>query len=1133
MKGSKITYIPAELASAAVGVPVTSTEQVKDYIKNKSQETINQDLESGLDRHENEMNGAGGLSSRISAVEELATISVAGGEIQIVNAASEVVDGSGKIPTANAVNAVTIFNTGESVRDTSVSQTEFLGDNTLVTQDELLLSNRNYHWVNEAQFVDGIVPYSLAETVASGTLAGTALGYKSLIIPLHDTGTIKIVASQAHFTYYTLLSDFSYPNFTVIDSWANKDTIRSRVYATRSSSFNSSGAKYILICTRRDIPIGSPDAPNPSYMFVDVTPQNVYINGVDYLSGIDKEISVAASKFADVSAIDTKSIISQQCSKVSIANKIQDVTVTIEGESITYPEYKSSCVYIPAGTTVSYHVYWFKYGYRPRPVIAVYNKAANYFWDIEEEKNLGVVMPYVTYWDFQLSQTVFNKGFSTQYRDIMNQVEITSTDPTQIVYDDGSSTTTLAEDFGIGDIVMSNNPYELVLYEGTLTVTENSYLIVRCFVASDINSYVNIYKNLKDELNSVSIPQNHAFTLPKTYTEEDDGIMTLFSSRSDNPEDAWNNGSFINWGCAVHIKDRLHYMYYEGQVKGVQNSGILFAYTTDGFTWHRSLPPGVNPIVRLYASEGYVDTNCVFPLTNNAQKPIAGISVVKVDDAEYPFRMLGQLGADKSNAPVYWWKSKNGIHWEQEKLILNELCDNQYTMIPHGNLIHVYIRMWQRNNLYNNQRVVSVMVLDLEGNVVVSPHMPMIQGAYQASAFKLDAERDLLLPTFYLETSDTVAYRSYTVKDNKTLSLGTISASLLKEDEDSRYWGTINPGFVYIGNRRFITYCQRNTSHGGRRNILQDVDKNTCYVLRKTTNLYYNLNDGKVFVPENSYTNYQLLLAEQELYSYRVNYGDYDDYLNVIKSWWEDLNTEPGSIEGYVANSESPGCIYEAWDREIRNDGTGIQYGSIIRQTHYWYSLYGISCYPRRNNVQEMRMIELRWDTVGETTEVPAVVTIDGEEYDLNTCSPAILQQALGEGPIPTWDVEGNIIPRKTRGTTAERPVGLTDSDEGYEYFDTSLTHIFISGDTQTPVNGVSIYWAWNTDTASGRWVRGDGYCADFPRECYTSDLSHTSILTDDDIGMRVYNLDNSALEDPKVYKYQGSEMGFVALVTE
>ena len=53
MRGNNVSYIPNELASAIKGGYVTSTEQLKDYVQNKSQESINQEVSSFIENIQN------------------------------------------------------------------------------------------------------------------------------------------------------------------------------------------------------------------------------------------------------------------------------------------------------------------------------------------------------------------------------------------------------------------------------------------------------------------------------------------------------------------------------------------------------------------------------------------------------------------------------------------------------------------------------------------------------------------------------------------------------------------------------------------------------------------------------------------------------------------------------------------------------------------------------------------------------------------------------------------------------------------------------------------------------------------------------------------------------------------------
>lgn len=48
MRGTNLSYIPGELASAAQGVPIASADGIKDYILNKYQEEINSEVHASI-----------------------------------------------------------------------------------------------------------------------------------------------------------------------------------------------------------------------------------------------------------------------------------------------------------------------------------------------------------------------------------------------------------------------------------------------------------------------------------------------------------------------------------------------------------------------------------------------------------------------------------------------------------------------------------------------------------------------------------------------------------------------------------------------------------------------------------------------------------------------------------------------------------------------------------------------------------------------------------------------------------------------------------------------------------------------------------------------------------------------------
>ena len=85
-----------------------STFNLKQNAINNQQSEINTLLSGAIETLNTTVNGsdANSINSRLTAVEALGEISVGGGDIEIANNASDIVSGSSKIPTANAIAGV-------------------------------------------------------------------------------------------------------------------------------------------------------------------------------------------------------------------------------------------------------------------------------------------------------------------------------------------------------------------------------------------------------------------------------------------------------------------------------------------------------------------------------------------------------------------------------------------------------------------------------------------------------------------------------------------------------------------------------------------------------------------------------------------------------------------------------------------------------------------------------------------------------------------------------------------------------------------------------------------------------------------------------------------------------------------
>ena len=100
---NKNINIPGRLHSVATDGQVAGANEIYDDNLQKFQQEVNTELHEEM---EDAKEVVGSFDDRVKAIEDLAEISIEGGEVQVANTADEIVAGSGKIPTANAVSVL-------------------------------------------------------------------------------------------------------------------------------------------------------------------------------------------------------------------------------------------------------------------------------------------------------------------------------------------------------------------------------------------------------------------------------------------------------------------------------------------------------------------------------------------------------------------------------------------------------------------------------------------------------------------------------------------------------------------------------------------------------------------------------------------------------------------------------------------------------------------------------------------------------------------------------------------------------------------------------------------------------------------------------------------------------------------
>lgn len=320
-----------------------------------------------------------------------------------------------------------------------------------------------------------------------------------------------------------------------------------------------------------------------------------------------------------------------------------------------------------------------------------------------------------------------------------------------------------------------------------------------------IYSFVALFSCSEDSDDHEFYNTDSAFIKGNEITLPTFSVPTVVFANYDNESTSHDNIR-VSAPSIVQVADDLFYMYYECYGTGSFSNDekdleLAFAFSEDGFNWKREIPEGIKSPV-----DG---TNLIFDWRIDKEMVI-GIDVVKVNDPIYPYRMIGSKGKNMAQT-ICLWKSKDGVHFEQMRVLLNAKYDSKVSIIVRGNVLKVYLRM--RENGGNTTRQIGVMYIDLEGNVLSPPTTLFGDYYYQAGASIIDDRRELLLPTYYDEKSDKNWYDAFVVDGTKIIHLDTnINEALINPEKDG--WGIVCPKIITIGFEQYIYYMQWNYTHG-------------------------------------------------------------------------------------------------------------------------------------------------------------------------------------------------------------------------------------------------------------------------------------------------------------------------------
>lgn len=292
-------------------------------------------------------------------------------------------------------------------------------------------------------------------------------------------------------------------------------------------------------------------------------------------------------------------------------------------------------------------------------------------------------------------------------------------------------------------------------------------------------------EELRNEISDISIGSKYP-DLSVNFGTPSQSIR-MFGTTDGNSDDS----KIINSGQLITING-VHYCFYLGMPTSGSDENsyhILSAYSTDGTTWQRGFPSGVNPPVegtaRLFNEGGLIE-HCV----------------VKVNDANYPYRLICNKFHSSSSQTMRMYKSNDGIHYSFMRDILSEKHDAQISAINRGNSIKIYTRIW--DSAHTNRQI-GVMYIDLEGNITTKLHIALGNNLYAASASQIDLDRELLLPTWYIgvntSTQQDAHLECYVMDGEKSKKLDTNINQVMKSDE---YWALFCSGMISVNGQQYV-----------------------------------------------------------------------------------------------------------------------------------------------------------------------------------------------------------------------------------------------------------------------------------------------------------------------------------------
>lgn len=368
------------------------------------------------------------------------------------------------------------------------------------------------------------------------------------------------------------------------------------------------------------------------------------------------------------------------------------------------------------------------------------------------------------------------------------------------------------EDYLVDSIVLGQGANE-----GEYMPTEDVFLVVESVKLTNFTPSFKVY-NVGDAKNELTYPHQLKF---------DSANIQVLLSTQDEDVTIYDDG-IINYGQIIE-HNGVYVMLYQafGSWDGTDSATIMMAYSTDGENWQRGIPEGL-PVP-------YEGTNIVIRGDGQivglfSEEHIDSFYACRVNDAEYPYRILATVRKTPSSiyGERYWlFKSANLTQWVPIKQVSEKGHDTIPSIVSYGDCIKAYVRMWDYSKPASDQRMVGVMWMDLNGNVLVPPSGLYGPGLYNTAVTRIGPDRELAIPThFYAEDNVMVGtdeLETYIIEKDRLIYAPSYGIDELKYPETRGWvWGV---GLCAIGLNQYCLYSRRSLNHASE---LEDADVQLC-----------------------------------------------------------------------------------------------------------------------------------------------------------------------------------------------------------------------------------------------------------------------------------------------------------------